>query len=215
MKAANVLRVLGEKKLRMIFIETPLLLEENFSKKPIFELNVGGTCLVFLMKEWVVRFLVYLSLSQITWVLLWGNCCGLWVLPVQGVGLGHWLGAAPAQGHQAAPWNRTRLGHNAGPWVRFRIRLGEANWSQILLQDCWVQPWRWSGTPASSSCFLCGVWMQQLVSSHTLVLHQTEITVFCLFHFTEINAHFTLSNSHCQLCLQFNVQHWFFALSAR
>lgn len=51
MKAANVLRVLGGKKLKIIFIKTPLLLEENFSKKPIFELNVGGTCLVFLMKE--------------------------------------------------------------------------------------------------------------------------------------------------------------------
>lgn len=50
MKTANVLRVLGEKKLRTIFIKTPLLLEKN-SKKPVFELNVRGTCLVFLMKE--------------------------------------------------------------------------------------------------------------------------------------------------------------------
>lgn len=171
MKTANVLRVLGEKKLRTIFIKTPLLLEKN-SKKPVFELNVGGTCLVFLMKEWVVRF----------------------------------------PGHQAASWDRPRLGHDAGPWVRFRIRLGEVNWSLVLLQDWWVQPWRWSGTPTSSSCFLYGVWMQRLLSSHTLVLHQTEIAVFCLFHFTEINAHFTLSHSHCQWCLQFNVQHWFFAL---
>lgn len=44
------------------------------------------------------------------------------------------------------------------------------------------------GRQPSLAVFLHGVWTQQLVSSPTLVLHQTEMTVFCLFHFTEINA---------------------------
>lgn len=51
MKAPNVLRVLGEKKLRITFIKTSFLVEENVPKKPIVELNVRGTCLIFLTKE--------------------------------------------------------------------------------------------------------------------------------------------------------------------
>lgn len=51
MKVPISLRVLGEKKLRISFIKIPFIIEENLSKKLTFELDVGGICLLFLMKE--------------------------------------------------------------------------------------------------------------------------------------------------------------------
>jgi len=45
------------------------------------------------------------------------------------------------------------------------------------------------GVGHQPSVAVCGVCMQQLVSSPTLVLHHMEMIVFCLFHFIEINAH--------------------------
>lgn len=138
MKAPNVLRVLGEKKLRITFIKTSFLVEENVPKKPIVELNVRGTCLIFLTKEWVVRFLVYLSISEITWVpllrkLLWS--VGPPHIP-QGMGLVHRLGspsppASESSVRQAKVGRITALGWGLGSglvrWTRVRycLRMAE------------------------------------------------------------------------------------------
>lgn len=129
MKAPNILRVLGENKLKINFIQTPFLIEENVSKKPIFELNVGGTCLIFLMKEWVVIFLVYVSISQITWVPLLRKL-------LQSVGPPHLGSGNGAQAGQPQPWGIKQLHGTGKGWARiltlgWGLGSGLVRWTRV------------------------------------------------------------------------------------
>lgn len=150
MKAPNVLRLLGEKKTEDNIPQNPFSNWGKLLRKAyiwakcwwnVFNIpNERLSCEISSVSECQSDQLS--SSSEET-----ASVCGASLSREWDWGTG-W--AAPALGHQTAPW--AGKGWARMLTFRFRIRLGEVNQSQILLQDGWARPWGWSGASAAAAC---------------------------------------------------------------